>query len=164
MWSRPTSFTHLCYRSTLYKALAGPLPDLSVLKVDEAYKNFDPLSRPLVCTMGMNVDNPLVVSRYGPVQAGSVLSYQHPPVKARYILHHDDAPPFPPLPLNDYRLDQTRPDFVLSEHEELHIKSLQVTFCTAQKIEQATTEQSTSLEWQTLRKPRLTSSRYDWNY
>ena len=110
--------------------------------------------------MGMSADSPMVVSRFGPVQAGSVLSYQHPPVRERYILHHEDAPPFPPLPLEDYRPEQTGALFVFSEHDELHIKSLQVTFSTAHKIEEATTEQSESLEWKTLRKPRLTSSRY----
>ncbi|XP_078140703.1 uncharacterized protein LOC144539475 [Centroberyx gerrardi] len=148
-------------RSTLYKALKGPLPDLSVLQVEEAYKNVDPLSRPLVCTMGMSADKPLVDSRFGPVQAGSVLSYQQPPVKTHHINHHKDAPPFPSLPLEDYRLDQSLQGcmFVLSKHDELHIKYLQVTFDTAQKIEEATREQSGVSEWHTLRKPRLTSSR-----
>jgi hypothetical protein len=56
------------------------LPDLSVLQIEEAYKNFDPLSKPLICSMGMSAEKLLVDSHFGKVQVGSLLSYQQPPI------------------------------------------------------------------------------------
>lgn len=45
--------------------MLGPLPDLSVLRVAEAYSELDPLDRPLVTTMGMSATKPLVESEFG---------------------------------------------------------------------------------------------------
>ncbi len=64
------------FRSSLYKALDGELPDLAMLRVSEVYKDFPPSLAPLVTTMGMSADVPLVQSAFGAVQAGSVLSFQ----------------------------------------------------------------------------------------
>ncbi|KAM9443424.1 uncharacterized protein ACWYII_014986 [Salvelinus alpinus] len=66
-------------RSSLYKALNGYMPDMDLLRVSETYANFSPL----VTTMEMSADLPLVESAFGPVQAGSVLSYQLPQPKTR---------------------------------------------------------------------------------
>ncbi|XP_076836505.1 uncharacterized protein LOC143482125 isoform X2 [Brachyhypopomus gauderio] len=65
-------------RSTLYKAVRGELPDPDVLKVDEAYKDFPADIAPLITTMAISADVPLVDSAFGQVQEGSPISYQHP--------------------------------------------------------------------------------------
>ncbi|ROL49977.1 hypothetical protein DPX16_0015 [Anabarilius grahami] len=58
-------------RSTLYKGVTSELPDLSVLQVAEAYKDFASAVAPLVTTVEMSCDDPLVDSE---VYYGSVLS------------------------------------------------------------------------------------------
>lgn len=50
--------------------------------------------------------------------------------------------------------------FVFTEHQQLHFKSLEVTWEIAYKIEEATRGQSASADWHKLRKPRLTSSHF----
>ncbi|KAI4885328.1 hypothetical protein NFI96_032045 [Prochilodus magdalenae] len=65
-------------RSTLYKAVRGELPDPDVLEVAEAYKNFSADIAPLIITMEVSADVPLVESAFGKVQEGSPISYQHP--------------------------------------------------------------------------------------
>ncbi|CAB1312566.1 unnamed protein product, partial [Coregonus sp. 'balchen'] len=109
--------------------------------IEESYNNFDPLSKPLICSMGMSAEKLLVDSHFGKVQVGSLLSYQQPPITT--------------LESNFQGCT-----FVLSEEDQLHIESLQVSFATAHKIEEATREQSTVSDWQVLWKPRLTSSRF----
>ncbi|KAK0155175.1 hypothetical protein N1851_002500 [Merluccius polli] len=61
-------------RSNRYKAVRGDLPDPDVLKVDEAYKDFTADIAPLITTMAISSDVPLVNSAYGPVQEGSPIS------------------------------------------------------------------------------------------
>ncbi|XP_030274561.1 uncharacterized protein LOC115582630 isoform X2 [Sparus aurata] len=65
-------------RSTLYKAVRGELPDPDVLKVAEVYEDFSADIAPLITTMGISADVPLVDSAFGKVQEGSPISYQHP--------------------------------------------------------------------------------------
>ncbi|CAB1351236.1 unnamed protein product, partial [Coregonus sp. 'balchen'] len=98
----PKSMAEGGVRSTLYKGMVGLLPDLSVLKVEETYRDFHMLDKPLVTTMVMTVDRPLVESAFGLVQKGSVLSYQQPKLATKHIKVHKDAPPNPSLPLVDY--------------------------------------------------------------
>ncbi|CAB1328672.1 unnamed protein product, partial [Coregonus sp. 'balchen'] len=74
--------------STLYSPLHGPLPDLLVLQIEEAYKNFNPLSKPLICSMGMSAEKLLVDSHFGKVQVGSLLSDQQPPHTTGHIVPH----------------------------------------------------------------------------
>ncbi|KAJ4938063.1 hypothetical protein JOQ06_002689, partial [Pogonophryne albipinna] len=57
--------------------------------------------------MAISVDVPLVNSTFGKVQEGSPISYQHPLPLSRVIVHHPDAPPPPPLPVDGYRLEPT---------------------------------------------------------
>ncbi|CAB1321139.1 unnamed protein product [Coregonus sp. 'balchen'] len=121
-----------------------------VLQLEEAYNNFDPLSKPLIYSMGMSAEKLLVDSHFGKVQVGSLLSYQQPPITTRHIVHHKETPPFPSLLESNFQ----GCTFVLSEEDKLHIESLQVSFATAHKIEQATREQSAVSDWQVLRKPR----------
>ncbi|CAB1338100.1 unnamed protein product [Coregonus sp. 'balchen'] len=45
------------------------LPDLSVLRVSEVYKDFHIETAPLITTMGINSEVPLVNSAFGKVQA-----------------------------------------------------------------------------------------------
>lgn len=153
------NFTVVFNRSTLYKAISGELLDLSVLRVSEAYKEFTPLSAPTVCTMGITCEVPLVHSALGLVQAGSPLSYQQPMARSHPVAHHD-APPRPDLPLAGCRLETSSSMFVFTEHQQLHFKSLEVTWEMAYKIEEATRGQSASADWHKLRKPRLTSSHF----
>ncbi|XP_064844618.1 uncharacterized protein LOC135555779 [Oncorhynchus masou masou] len=91
-------------RSSLYKALNGYMPDMDLLHLSETYANFSPLTTPLVTTMEMSADVPLVESPFGPMQAGSVLSYQLPQPKTREIVKIADAPSPPILPLDGFRL------------------------------------------------------------
>ncbi|XP_076843798.1 uncharacterized protein LOC143526239 isoform X2 [Brachyhypopomus gauderio] len=146
-------------RSTLYKAVCGDLPDLSVLRVSEVYRDFPPQTAPLITTMGISQDHPLVESAFGMVQAGSPLSYQQPVAKD-YIAPCHDAPLPPAVPLVVYRLASSDCMFVCSEKEQLHLKSLTMTWEMAHKVECATRKQSECGEWHQLRKPRLTSSRF----
>ncbi len=53
-------FTGNIFRSSLYKALDGELPDLAMLRVSEVNKDFPTSLAPLVTTMGMSADVPLV--------------------------------------------------------------------------------------------------------
>ncbi|XP_034063803.1 uncharacterized protein LOC117540949 isoform X2 [Gymnodraco acuticeps] len=148
-------------RSTRYKAVRGELPDPDVLKVSEAYKDFSADIAPLITTMAISVDVPLVNSTFGKVQEGSPISYQHPLPLSRVIVRHPDAPPPPPLPVDGYRLEPTTCEFVGSHQEEhLHLLSLATTLLMARKIEVATREQSDSVEWHRVRRPRITSSRF----
>ncbi|XP_065109040.1 uncharacterized protein [Paramisgurnus dabryanus] len=147
-------------RSTLYKGVAGELPDLSVLQVGEEYKDFASTTAPLVTTIGMCNDDSFVDSAFGKVQVGSVLSYQQPAATTRNITPHKDAPAPPHLPLDDYSLDSSVCLFVYSKHELLHMESLAVTLEMSHKIEDATKDQSASLDWHSVRKPRVTSSRF----
>ncbi|KAK1894427.1 Vacuolar protein-sorting protein BRO1 [Dissostichus eleginoides] len=89
-------------RSGFYRGMVGPLPDPCMFRVTEAYEKFSIEDRPLVTTMNMRADKPLVESAFGMVQEGSVLSYQMPAFKSRYIVLHNDAPPTPHLPLEGY--------------------------------------------------------------
>ncbi|XP_015828775.3 uncharacterized protein [Nothobranchius furzeri] len=127
-------------RSKLYKGLHWALPDLSVLRVSEVYQPFSDADRPMICSMGIGEDIPLVDSLLGKVQQGSPLSYQQPPKEKVKTLHN--APPPPPLPLQDYRLKPSECMFVCSRKQQLHMKSLEVTLDMSQGIECATREQS----------------------
>lgn len=147
-------------RSSLYKALNGYMPDMDLLRVSETYANFPPLTAPLVTTMEMSADVPLVESAFGPVQAGSVLSYQLPQPKTREIVKIADAPSPPILPLDGYRLQASQCAYVLSHQEQFHLKALETTYEMSHKVEVATREQSSSPEWHQLRKMRITSSRF----
>lgn len=145
-------------RSTLYKGVHGDLPDLSVLRLSEAYKDFSPTDLPIICSMGISAEIPQVDSVFGKVQIGSPLSYQHP-VKEKAQSFHP-APPPPSLPLQDYRLDPSDCMFVCSRKQQLHMQGLELTLEMAHNLERATREQSLCAEWHNVRKPRVTSSRF----
>lgn len=157
---KPQNSTAVCVRSSLYKALDGEMPDLATLRVAEVYRDFPPLLAPLVTTMGMSAEVPLVQSAFGAVQAGSVLSFQQKPPEMREIINIPDAPAQPSLPIQSYRLEPTTCAYVLSEEEHVYMKSLQVSFHMAHRIEAATREQSSCQEWHRLRKMRVTSTRF----
>ncbi|XDV37930.1 hypothetical protein PO909_007468 [Leuciscus waleckii] len=113
-------------RSTLYRGMTGPLPDLSVLCVAEVYSGLDPLDMPLVTTMGMSIDKPLVDSEFGLVQRGSVISYQQPKLLTQCTELLKNAPGPPCLPLITHQLSPTECVWVCTEEEHLHIQSLQL--------------------------------------
>ncbi|XP_036821406.1 uncharacterized protein LOC110507518 isoform X3 [Oncorhynchus mykiss] len=115
-------------RSSLYKALNGYMPDMDFLCVSETYANFSPLPAPLVTTMEMSADVPLVESSFGPVQCVSVLSYQLPQPKTHEIVKIADAPSPPILPLDGYRLQASQCAYVLSHQEQFHLKALETTY------------------------------------
>ncbi len=121
----------LFFRSSLYKALDGELPDLAMLRVSEVYKDFPPSLAPLVTTMGMSADVPLVQSAFGAVQAGSVQSFQHKPPAMREVINIPSAPASPTLPIHSYRLEPPSCAYVLSEQEHLHRISYR-SFCSNQ--------------------------------
>lgn len=62
-------------RSTIYKAYRGELLDPSLLQISEVYAGFtDMACVPLITTMGISSEIPLMNSALGKVQAGSPLS------------------------------------------------------------------------------------------
>lgn len=111
-------------RSKHYKAVRGDLPDPDVLKVDEVYKDFTADIAPLITTMAISSDVPLVDSAYGPVQEGSPISYQHPVPLSRVVVRHQDTPAPPALPLDGYRLDPTTCNFVCSHQQQNQLMAL----------------------------------------
>ncbi|XP_034088235.1 uncharacterized protein LOC117556808 [Gymnodraco acuticeps] len=146
-------------RSGFYRGMVGPLPDPCLFRVTEAYSAFSIEDRPLVTTMNMRPDKPLMESAFGIVQEGSVLSYQMPALTSRYTTLHTDTPPTPHLPIEGYVILPCDLPLVCSEEEQLHMNSLSVDLEMSHKIEEATREQSSSSEWHLLRKPRVTASR-----
>ncbi|CAB1346787.1 unnamed protein product [Coregonus sp. 'balchen'] len=94
-------------RSVLYKGFTVELPDPPSLAIEAAYANFTPDSAPLISTMGISAGKLLVDSVLGKVQAGSVLSYQHPPTVSDTVITHENAPPFTDMPLQGYQLRAT---------------------------------------------------------
>ena len=145
---------------SLYKALNGYMPDMDLLRVSETYANFSLLTSPLVTTMEMSADVPLVESAFGPVQAGSVLSYQLPQPKTREIVKIADVTYPPILLLDGYRLQASQCAYVLSHQAQFQVKALETTYEMSHKVKVATREQSSSPEWHQLRKMRITSSRF----
>ncbi|XP_048017727.1 uncharacterized protein LOC125249466 [Megalobrama amblycephala] len=146
-------------RSGLYRGMVGVLPDPCMFRVVEAYAEFTLEDKPLVTTMNMSPEKPLVESAFGMVQEGSILSFQQPVLTSRYIKLHD-APPSPPLPLEGYSLSPSKCMFVCTEEQLLHLQSLNTPLDMAQKIEEATRDQSSCPDWHQLRKPRVTASRF----
>ncbi|XP_031429123.2 uncharacterized protein LOC116221807 [Clupea harengus] len=147
-------------RSTLYKGVNGHPFDIGLLCIDDHYKDFAIEERPLIATMSISAEKSLVETSFGLAQKGSVLSYQQPILPTKLIKIHMDAPPFPKLPTDIYRLAPTDCVHELTEEENLHLKSLNVTLEIARKIEVATREQAGSSEWHQLRRPRITSSHF----
>ena len=134
--------------------------DIGLLCIDDHYKDFAIEERPLIATMSISAEKSLVETSFGLAQKGSVLSYQQPILPTKLIKIHMDAPPFPKLPTDIYRLAPTDCVHELTEEENLHLKSLNVTLEIARKIEVATREQAGSSEWHQLRRPRITSSHF----
>ncbi len=67
-------------------------------QVTEVYKDFPTAEAPMICSMGISCEIPLVDSALGKVQAGSPLSYQQPATVKRN-LSFNAAPPRPSVPL-----------------------------------------------------------------
>ncbi len=153
-------FTDNIFQKFSLQGAGWGTPDLAMLRVSEVYKDFPPSLAPLVTTMGMSADVPLVQSAFGAVQAGSVLSFQHKPPAMREVINIPSAPASPSLPIHSYRLEPPSCAYVLSEQEHLHLKSLEVSFNMAHRIEAATQGHSLCQEWHRLRKMIVTSTRF----
>nr|XP_023658221.1 uncharacterized protein LOC111838958 [Paramormyrops kingsleyae]XP_023659482.1 uncharacterized protein LOC111839635 [Paramormyrops kingsleyae] len=146
--------------TNLYKGVSSPLPDLSVLKVDEIYSGLPPDVAPLITMMAVSSDVPLVDSAFGKVQEGNVLSY-HLPVRSPPKTHPYTDAPFPlQLPLKHYRLGPPSCSFVYTEHQQLHMNSLQTSLHTAHKVESNTRKQCFSNECHQLSWARVTASKF----
>ncbi|XP_063741859.1 uncharacterized protein LOC134865936 [Eleginops maclovinus] len=156
----PNRMTQTGVRSGFYRGMVGPLPDPCMFRITEAYAKFSVEDRPLVTTMNIGPDKPLVESAFGLVQKGSVLSYQQPALTSQHIALHHDTPPTMHLPLEGYDVLPSDCMFVCSEEELLHLSSIALTIEMAHKIEEATREQSSCSEWHLLRRPRVTASRF----
>ncbi|XP_049340579.1 uncharacterized protein LOC111196789 [Astyanax mexicanus] len=155
---KPRASGRSCVKSTLYRAYPGPLPDPAVLSAGDCLRDLRP--QPGICKILCGLTNmTLVDSKFGLVPHGSVLSYQCPPVVTREISKHPEAPLFPQLPLNGYKLEKQL-HFVPNSHQFYHLESLEVTTELSSVIEKNTREQSESPLWKQVRQPRLTSSRF----
>ncbi len=120
----------------------------------------NPDSLPLICKMNISPCKPLVDSIFGKLQAGSILSYQHPPPIPDGVITHKDAPPFPKVPPEGYQIKPTDCTYVPTNQEQLHLNSLSVTLLQSHLIEAATRSQSAAPEWLSLRKERVTASNF----
>ncbi|XP_076845900.1 uncharacterized protein LOC143491083 isoform X3 [Brachyhypopomus gauderio] len=146
--------------STLFKGYSGELPHPATLNPGPVYAGMKADSLPLICTMNISPDKPLVDSIFGKVQVGSVLSCQQPPPPSDSVVIHEDAPPFPSLPLECYHLSPPEYSFVPTHQEQLHLSSLSVTLSQSHLIEEATRSQSATPEWYSLRRERVTASHF----
>ncbi|KAL1007424.1 hypothetical protein UPYG_G00086610 [Umbra pygmaea] len=137
----------------------GDLPDLSSLDVAGVYADFPPETAPVITRMAISSGKPLVDSALGRVQAGSILSYQHPCTVSDTVISHSDAPPFPELPLQGYSLEASSCAKVLTQQEQLHLASMSVSLQQCQETEKTTRCQSETPEWYSFRNERETSSK-----
>ncbi|XP_076845899.1 uncharacterized protein LOC143491083 isoform X2 [Brachyhypopomus gauderio] len=157
---KPGATTASGVRSTLFKGYSGELPHPATLNPGPVYAGMKADSLPLICTMNISPDKPLVDSIFGKVQVGSVLSCQQPPPPSDSVVIHEDAPPFPSLPLECYHLSPPEYSFVPTHQEQLHLSSLSVTLSQSHLIEEATRSQSATPEWYSLRRERVTASHF----
>lgn len=111
------------------------------------------LDRPVVTTMGMRSNKETAESAFGAVEKRSVFSYQQPLMGTRNLMLHQDAPPYPLIPLEGYCLAPTMCMWVCTEEEYFHLPSLQTSLNMAYKTKEATRFQSSSLNWHRLRQP-----------
>ena len=147
------------FRSTLQKGVVGEPLELSLLQVEEAYRDLAVTDKPMIAWMSIQ-EKTLVQTRLGLAQRGSLLSYQQPLLSSKTINVHPDAPPYPLLPLEEHRLAPTACVHVCTEEEQFHLRSLKVTFPIARNIETSTREQAEDQQWHQLRHVRVTSSRF----
>lgn len=77
--------------------------------------------KPLAATMGIGDDKTLVETAFGLTQKGSVLSYQQPIFPSKSFKTHRDSPPYPLLPLGEYRPAPTECVHVCTEEEHFHL-------------------------------------------
>ncbi|XP_037531175.1 uncharacterized protein LOC119421601 isoform X2 [Nematolebias whitei] len=147
-------------RSNLYKGTTSPLPLISTLRIQDVYRGLPAEEAPMITTMAVSNDVPLVDSLFGPVQEGSVLSYQLPAKVVPRTRPHQHVLSPPQLPLYNYRLEHSSCAYVCSEQQQHHMMSLETTLEMSHKIESSTREQSFCPEWHQLRKCRVTSTRF----
>ncbi|KAK9977251.1 hypothetical protein ABG768_019072 [Culter alburnus] len=168
---KPKASGRASVQSTLYKAYGcnlhilithtfnlGPLPDDDVLAGAASLISLRP--QPLIAKIvdGMSAVT-MVSSKFGEVPKGSLLSYQCPAVLPKDVVKHPNAPQFPPLPVPQYTLPQY--NFVPGSWAELlHMQSLEVTPEMSGIIEEGTRDQSKSPLWVSMRRLRLTASKF----
>lgn len=114
-----------------------------MLRVSELYKDLPPS----LALMGMSADVPLGQSALGPVQAGSVQSFQQKPSATSHL-----PLPHPRFPSTGSGFEPPSCAYVLSEQEILHQKSLDVSFNVTHRIEAGAQGQSLCQEWHHLRR------------
>ncbi|KAL2099147.1 hypothetical protein ACEWY4_005627 [Coilia grayii] len=148
------------FRSSLCKAMVGPLLDPTLFRLDEIYRDFSPEDRPLITTIGIRPDAPLVECEFGMVQKGSVLSYHRPLFPSGQVNLIPHAPPMPVLPLDGHHLEPPSCAFVCSAEELFHLKSMEISLYAAHKLEEATRKQSSPVEQCLFKKPRLSAARF----
>ncbi|MEQ2223288.1 hypothetical protein ILYODFUR_035210 [Ilyodon furcidens] len=139
--------------SKSYKAVRGDMLDPDVLRVAEVYQDFAADLAPLITTMAISADVPLVDSAFGKVQEGSPIAFQHPLPVSQIIIRHVDALPPPPSPWDNYHLETTSVQFICTHQQQLELECLATTLEQSGQIEIATREQSTTAEWHNVRKP-----------
>ena len=145
------------FRSTVYKPFEAPLSSINLPAVlSPIFSGITPNPGYMGIWPDENENIELVDSKYGPVQKGSILSYQQCKPKPGKTSTLD-----PTIHVPDFKLRTlSRPSIVLNEREQLFYESLSITNDEALKYELQTREQSSAPDWHRLRKHRLTASHF----
>ena len=130
------------HRSNLYRGVTSPLPEPSCLNVGVIYQDLPAYLVPMITTMAISRDVPLVDSVFSLLKRAACCLTKCQPRQCPETCPHSDAPSPPQLPLCDYRFGPSTCSFIYTLQQHHHMASLKTPLETAHKIEEATKEQS----------------------
>lgn len=146
----------MCFRIMPDKPFM-PLPDYQsfMARLTKTFKDLPEDEKPFIAKMDFTTDVELVDCAFGKVPKGCPLSYQCPLPSSEDYKPWDNAPPRPPLPLNDCRLEPVSTLPHLSTKERKCLNIMHITWDAAHSLEYSTQEHQTAVDdvW----KLRLTS-------
>ena len=155
----------------LYDARTNPVHDVQAeVNLEKALQNINPQMGLSVMAKDDCTVNSCVETKFGESQSGSFCSYQLTHAEANFVATVDISSvprdgmddtelTYPRFPLNSGS-DFVRPDN-LSHSEETLVSSLVVDENMINKIEEATSGQTSSEQWKKERKFRFTASKFD---
>lgn len=124
-------------------------------RLSEAFRDFPDDQKPLITTIGLELDNEWTECAFGQVPKGSPLSYQFPLPSSKDYTPCDGVPTQPLLPLSCHELEPVSVFPTLSAQEQAFLKAMNVTWEEAHNLEQDTRGSREAAE--KLLKMRLTS-------